>query len=214
MPRIDLVTLEDSPIAERHERADAAANRALILRTAERLFAERGVANVCMAEIAEAAGVGKGTLYRRFASKADLCLSLMDRQMGEFQAESLARFRRQTAAGVPYLTQLADFLEALVAFTDIHSPLLSEVERGGLLRDAEPLNLPHFWQFMTVSALLRSAARRGELVADLDLDYLGEALLAPLQIDIFRYQRDARGYSIERIAGGLRGLVGLLGVEK
>ena len=211
MPRIDLVTLEDSPFAERHERADAAANRALILRTAERLFAERGVANVCMAEIAEAAGVGKGTLYRRFASKADLCLSLMDRQMGEFQAESLARFRRQTAAGVPYLTQLAGFLEALVAFTDVHSPLLNEVERGGLLRVEQPLTLPHFWQFMTVSALLRSAARRGELVADLDLDYVGEALLAPLQIDIFRYQRDARGYSIERIAAGLRGLVGLLG---
>jgi AcrR family transcriptional regulator len=210
MSRIDLVTVEDDALAERHERADAAANRALILRTAERLFAERGVANVCMAEIAEAAGVGKGTLYRRFASKAELCLSLMDRQLGEFQAQSLARFRRQTAAGVPYLTQLADFLEALVGFTDVHSPLLSEVERGGLLRTEQPLNLPHFWQFMTVSALLRSAARRGELVADLDLDYVGEALLAPLQIDIFRYQRDARGYTIERIGDGLRRLVALL----
>ena len=210
MSRIDLVTVEDDALAERHERADAAANRALILRTAERLFAERGVANVCMAEIAEAAGVGKGTLYRRFASKAELCLSLMDRQLGEFQAESLARFRRQTAAGVPYLTQLADFLDALVGFTDVHSPLLSEVERGGLLRTEQPLNLPHFWQFMTVSALLRSAARRDELVADLDLDYVGEALLAPLQIDIFRYQRDARGYTIERIGDGLRRLVALL----
>jgi AcrR family transcriptional regulator len=210
MSRIDLVTVENDTLAERHERADAAANRALILRTAERLFAERGVANVCMAEIAEAAGVGKGTLYRRFAGKAELCLSLMDRQMSEFQAESLARFRRQMSEGETYLAQLADFLAALVAFTDVHSPLLSEVERGGLLRTEQPLNLPHFWQFMTVSALLRSAARRGELVAGLDLDYVGEALLAPLQIDLFRYQRDARGYAIERISNGLRRLVALL----
>ena len=210
MSRIDLVTVEDDALAVRHERGVAAANRALILGTAERLFAERGVANVCMAEIAEAAGVGKGTLYRRFASKAELCLSLMDRQLGEFQAQSLARFRRQTAAGVAYLTQLADFLEALVGFTDVHSPLLSEVERGGLLRTEQPLNLPHFWQFMTVSALLRSAARRGELVADLDLDYVGEALLAPLQIDIFPYQRDARGNTTERIGDGFRRLVALL----
>ena len=210
MPRIDLMTVEDGNTAERHERADAAANRALILKTAERLFAERGVANVCMAEIAEAAGVGKGTLYRRFAGKAELCLALLDSQMSEFQAEALARFRRQTAEGATHLAQLADFLEALVAFTEIHAPLLSEVERGGLLRVDAPLNVPHFWQFMTVSALLRSAARRGELVADLDLDYVGEALLAPLQIDIFRYPRDARGYSLERIADGLRGLVGLL----
>ena len=210
MPRIDLVTVEDGNTAERHERADAAANRALILKTAERLFAERGVANVCMAEIAEAAGVGKGTLYRRFAGKAELCLALLDSQMSEFQAEALARFRRQTAEGATHLAQLADFLEALVAFTEIHAPLLSEVERGGLLRVDAPLNVPHFWQFMTVSALLRAAARRGEVVDGLDLDYLGEALLAPLQIDIFRYQRDARGYSLERIADGLRGLVGLL----
>ena len=72
--------------------------------------------------------------------------------------------------------------------------------------------MPHFWQFMTVSALLRAAARRGELVNGLDLDYVGEALLAPLQIDIFRYQRDARGYSLERVADGWRGLVGLLAV--
>ena len=48
-----------------------------------------------------------------------------------------------------YLTQLADFLEALVGFTDVHSPLLSEVERGGLLRTEQPLNLPSFRQFMT-----------------------------------------------------------------
>ncbi len=210
MPRIDLMTVEDGNTAERHERADAAANRALILKTAERLFAERGVANVCMAEIAEAAGVGKGTLYRRFAGKAELCLALLDSQMSEFQAEALARFRRQSAEGATHLAQLADFLEALVAFTEIHAPLLSEVERGGLLRVDAPLNVPHFWQFMTVSALLRAAARRGEVVDGLDLDYLGEALLAPLQIDIFRYQRDARGYSLERIADGLRGLVGLL----
>jgi AcrR family transcriptional regulator len=210
MPRIDLMTVEDGNTAERHERADAAANRALILKTAERLFAERGVANVCMAEIAEAAGVGKGTLYRRFAGKAELCLALLDSQMSEFQAEALARFRRQTAEGATHLAQLADFLEALVAFTEIHAPLLSEVERGGLLRVDAPLNVPHFWQFMTVSALLRAAARRGEIADDLDLDYVGEALLAPLQIDIFRYQRDARGYSLERIADGLRGLVGLL----
>lgn len=210
MPRIDLTTLDEGSPAERHERADAAANRALILKTAERLFAERGVANVCMAEIAEAAGVGKGTLYRRFAGKAELCLALLDSQMSEFQAEALARFRRQSAEGATHLAQLADFLEALVAFTEIHAPLLSEVERGGLLRVDAPLNVPHFWQFMTVSALLRAAARRGEIADDLDLDYVGEALLAPLQIDIFRYQRDARGYSLERIGNGLRGLVQLL----
>ena len=192
---------------ERHERADAAANRALILHTAERLFRERGVENVCMAEIAEAAGVGKGTLYRRFANKGELCLALMDTQMAEFQNAMLTLFNGLSAQGVPYLEQLATFLRSLVEFTEIHSPLLVEVQRAGMIQSEERLNLPHFWQYMTVSALLRSAERAGELADGLDLEYLGEALLAPLQVDYFRFQRNIRGYTLERISDGLRSLV-------
>lgn len=206
-----LIPLTEDGALTRHERSDAAANRALILQTAERLFAERGVANVCMSEIAEAAGVGKGTLYRRFANKGELCLALMDRQMGDFQNGMLAQFARQTAEGVPYLGQLTAFLAALVEFTEIHSPLLIEVQHAGMVQEDPRLNLPHIWQYMTVSALLRSAARAGEVTADLDLEYLGEALLAPLQVDYFRFQRQVRGYSTERIAAGLGELVGLLG---
>lgn len=201
-------TLTDSH--ERRERADAAANRALILRTAERLFREKGVENVCMAEIAEAAGVGKGTLYRRFANKGELCLSLMDTQMAEFQDGMLARFQSLTEQGAPFLEQLAQFLESLVDFTEVHSPLLLEVARAEMVQESPRLNLPHFWQYMTVRALLHSAARNGEVSSDLDLEYLGEALLAPLQVDYFRFQRFARGYSTGRIGAGLRSMVQLL----
>lgn len=207
MERIDIGTMGGGILTERHERADAAANRALILHTAERLFRERGVENVCMAEIAEAAGVGKGTLYRRFANKGELCLALMDTQMAEFQNAMLTLFNGLSAQGVPYLEQLATFLRSLVEFTEIHSPLLVEVQRAGMIQNDERLNLPHFWQYITVSALLRSADRAGELEKGLDLDYLGEALLAPLQVDYFRFQRYVRGYTIERISDGLRSLV-------
>lgn len=207
MERIEIGTMGEGATAERRERADAAANRSMILHTAERLFRERGVENVCMAEIAEAAGVGKGTLYRRFANKGELCLSLMDTQMTEFQNNTLTLFNGLTAQGVPYLEQLARFLQSLVEFTEIHSPLLVEVERAGMFQGNTPLNVPHFWQYMTVSALLRSAARAGELAPGFDLDYLGEALLAPLQVDYFRFQRYTRNYSTERIGHGLRALV-------
>ena len=210
--RIELNSEENARIdsRERRERADAAANRALILKTAERLFRERGVENVCMAEIAEAAGVGKGTLYRRFANKGELCLSLMDSQMAEFQEGMLAHFQSLSEQGAPFLEQLAQFLESLVDFTEVHSPLLLEVARADMIQESARLNLPHFWQYMTVRALLRSAARNGELMPDLDLDYLGEALLAPLQVDYFRFQRYARDYSTGRIGAGLRSMVQLL----
>jgi len=207
--RIEL-SLDEKTLTDRHERSDAAANRTLILSTAERLFRERGVENVCMAEVAETAGVGKGTLYRRFANKGELCLSLMDAQLAEFQDSMLARFQSLTERGVPFLEQLAQFLESLAEFTENHSPLLLEVARAGMIQERARMNLPHFWQYITVRALLRSAARNGELVDDLDLDYLGEALLAPLQVDYFRFQRQVRDYSTVRIGAGLRSIVYLL----
>lgn len=207
--RIEL-SLDEKTLTDRHERSDAAANRTLILSTAERLFRERGVENVCMAEVAETAGVGKGTLYRRFANKGELCLSLMDAQLAEFQDSMLARFQSLTERGVPFLEQLAQFLEGLAEFTENHSPLLLEVARAGMIQERARMNLPHIWQYITVRALLRSAARNGELVDDLDLDYLGEALLAPLQVDYFRFQRQVRDYSTTRIGAGLRSMVYLL----
>src|ERR687889_1208877 len=64
--RVELPVL-GAPVVR--ERADAARNRLRVLAAAERLFAERGVGGVTMDDVAAAAGVGKGTLYRRFADK-------------------------------------------------------------------------------------------------------------------------------------------------
>ncbi len=190
----------------RHKRADAVANRQLLLATAESLFAEQGVAAVTMADIAQAAGVGKGTLYRRFSSKADLCLALMDSQMREFQNNVLAELRSMAGSGMTPMQQLDYFLDVLVAFTAVHMLLLCEVQRAGLLQDDGDTQPPHFWLYMTVHGLLKTAVAAGEISASLDLDYLADALLAPLRVDLFRFQRKARGFSLERISAGIRSL--------
>lgn len=205
---ISIGPVDEAGTTQRSERRDAAANRLLILQTAEKLFAEQGVEDVNMADIAQAAGVGKGTLYRRFSNKGELCLALMDSQMADFQNGMLARMRQLSARGVPNLEQLDQFLDALVYFTDTHSPLLCVVQREGLLQGTDDsLQMPHFWQHMTVSGLLKTAVAAGELSPDLDVDYLADALLAPLKADIFRFQREVRGFSLERISAGLGALV-------
>jgi AcrR family transcriptional regulator len=67
------VTEPDNP---RPERADAARNRELILTTARRCFAERGI-SVTLNDIAHEAGVGVGTVYRKFPDKDSLIEALL-----------------------------------------------------------------------------------------------------------------------------------------
>src|SRR5580658_2329777 len=57
------------PRSERAERA--------ILDAALELFAESGVAGVCMEAVAARAGVGKATIYRRWPGKEDLLLDAL-----------------------------------------------------------------------------------------------------------------------------------------
>lgn len=66
-----------TPAPARRLRADAARNLALVLDAARRLFAERGL-DVTLHDVAEAAGVGVGTVYRRFEDKEALLGALVE----------------------------------------------------------------------------------------------------------------------------------------
>jgi len=79
--------LTELPMADapRSERRDAAANRARILEAARQLLAERGPHGLTMESVAAAAGVGKGTVFRRFGDRSRLAAALVNDQMREFQ---------------------------------------------------------------------------------------------------------------------------------
>jgi AcrR family transcriptional regulator len=79
----ELLLLRSSPPPK--ERSDAARNREAILEAAARLFREKGVEAVSMDAVAAAAGVGKGTLFRRFGDKSGLAVALLDTRERELQ---------------------------------------------------------------------------------------------------------------------------------
>jgi AcrR family transcriptional regulator len=70
---------------ERPLRRDAERNRQRILESARVLFAERGL-GVSLDEIARHAGVGVGTVYRRFPDKEQLIDALFEDRIGEIVA--------------------------------------------------------------------------------------------------------------------------------
>lgn len=188
------------------ERKDAARNRQKIVEAARALFDERGVTRVTMEDISRAAGVGKGTLYRRYPNKGLLCQALLDEPTRKFQEETL---RLLGNAGSGPLEKLDRFLDGLVGFTEENLDLLyggNEPLCGAdrLARFAHPA---FDWRRWTILGLLRAAEREGDLDEDLDLEYIAAALLAPLDVDFYYYQRRVQGIAQERISAGLRSLV-------
>jgi AcrR family transcriptional regulator len=71
-------------------RADAERNRRRLLEAAEILFRERGL-EVGVAEIAQRAGVGRGTLFRNFPTKQDLIAAIVIERMADAAAQGRAR---------------------------------------------------------------------------------------------------------------------------
>jgi AcrR family transcriptional regulator len=112
------------------ERADAARNRAAVLDAAAQLFSEQGVDGVSMDAVATAAGVGKGTLFRRFGDKAGLAVALLDERERELQAKILS--------GPPPLgpdepdpaARLAAFVDAYLDYVIDHLDLVRVSETG------------------------------------------------------------------------------------
>ncbi|WP_231685970.1 MULTISPECIES: TetR/AcrR family transcriptional regulator [Micrococcaceae] len=89
------------------ERSDAARNRERLLRAARELIEEGGVAGLTMDRLAEHAGVGKGTVFRRFGSRAGLMVTLLNDSETDFQSRFMF--------GPPPLGPGAPGLERLIA---------------------------------------------------------------------------------------------------
>src|ERR1700751_3560752 len=114
---------------EKQLRADARRNRERLIEAAQTLFRERGL-EVSVAEIAEAAGVGRGTLFRNFASKEDLIEAIVAERMYEAAAygEDLLDAEDPGEA-------LFDFLAQLVGRQQLDRALFEAIDETWLSKD-------------------------------------------------------------------------------
>lgn len=178
-------TPNNASIGVTAERSDAARNRSRLLGAAAQLIAEQGAEKVTMREVAEAAGVGKGTLYRRFGNRNGLLVALLDEAEAEFQDVHTSG-PPPLGPGAPAQERLAAFgcalLERIAADADLGAALGRQVSYAR--RNASDTGRTYHRH---VSTLLR------ETGVDGDHDMLAHALLAFTSFEAADYLRKERG---------------------
>jgi AcrR family transcriptional regulator len=177
------------------ERADAARNREALLEAADELVDHCGVDGVTMDAVAARAGVGKGTVFRRFESRAGLMGALVNRSETEWQARVIS--------GPPPLGPGAPPLERLLAFG--HSRIDINLRHARLIEAAGKAGTRSYaaesFAAMHVRYLLDQLGARG------DIYFLAIALLAPLEVPILVQQAEREQVPLDRLRAGWEDLV-------
>jgi AcrR family transcriptional regulator len=171
------------------ERADARRNRARVLVAARELLAAdpRGTT---MEDIARAAGVGKGTLYRRYPDKSSLAVALLDEHERRLQ-DRLLRDPPPLGPGAPPHERLAAFYAAFVEFLEEAGHLSQAIEST---EQRLRTGAHQAWR-MHVTSLLGPGR-----------EVLAEQLLAPLAPDLYACERTDLGRTPEEITAALQEL--------
>jgi AcrR family transcriptional regulator len=180
------------------ERADAARNRRRILAAAAELVAERGIERVSMDDVARAACVGTGTLYRRFGDRAGLALALLDDHTRGFQ-DALISGPPPLGPGAPAAERLHAFGDGYLELVERHADILAAavpLHRGP--QGPEQLYATH------LTILLREATPA------LDAEFTAWALLATLHPTRHLHARKGLGWPVDRLRAGWHAFIDAL----
>ncbi|PKV78229.1 TetR family transcriptional regulator [Nocardia fluminea] len=189
-PRSDLLTGVALEAQQPIERTDAARNRAKVLAAAAELFADRDPRTVTMDDIAKAAGVGRGTLYRRYPDRNAIAVALLDEHERALQ-EQLLRGAPPLGPGAPPADRLAAFYAAMIELLTAHAHLVLGAETGGARFATGAYG---FWSVHVRSLLIDAGVPQPDSMVD--------TVLAPLAAEVYLQQRE-RGLTPDQITAGL-----------
>ena len=197
------VVTEETGMRRRPERRQAADFDQRILRVARQLFAERGVEDVSMHQIAQETGVGQGTLYRRYAHKGELILDLLHESAQRFLEEIQAD--AQDGEIWSALQRLDRVLRRCIAFIEEEGLLLVATMNTSSAEKREMKFSTRYYRtsHSLIAHLLEEAITQEEL-APLDTIYTADAIIATSDPALYLFQRQRRGYTPEQILEGIQ----------
>lgn len=159
------MTTDDAPLAPisppiaRATRSDSVRNRQVLLSVAAQAFAEQGT-EVTVAEIAQRAGIAKGTVFRHFPAKEDLIAAIMGEIIDDLVATALGLSHAADPAAA-LLEFMAHGVERLAG----NRGLCEVVGRPSLQQAGVRAGIDHLCE--VVEALADRARRRGAVREDI-----------------------------------------------
>ncbi|MEU5292030.1 TetR/AcrR family transcriptional regulator [Streptomyces umbrinus] len=176
-------------MTERRPRKDAARNRAAVLAAADTLFTEcESPEDVTMADIATAASVGKGTLFRAFGDRTGLIRALYATRL-EPVGSAVEEGPPPLGPDTPPLQRVPALLDALLCFKLDNRHLALALEATG---SDSPYQAEHYERW---HSLLRSALE--QIPGLTNSDFTAHALLATVRADLVEHLAGQKGVSRE-----------------
>lgn len=181
----------------KEQRERASRNEAAVLDAARRLFRSGDIGKVDVRQIARAAGVGVGTVYRHFGDKAGLLAAVVGDDERALQ-DALLSGPPPLGPGAPASERLAAFLRALARLTEQNLGALLATESAAAGARLH-VGAYHVWRLHVTTLLREMLPTRSAR----EVDWRADALLAPLAADLYAHHRRERGMSAKMIAGEL-----------
>ncbi|MFC8664381.1 TetR/AcrR family transcriptional regulator [Streptomyces sp. NPDC057199] len=186
-------------MTERRPRKDAARNRVAVLAAADTLFTEcESPEDVTMADIATAAGVGKGTLFRAFGDRTGLIRALYATRL-EPVGSAVEEGPPPLGPDTPPLQRVPALLDALLCFKLDNRHLALALEATG---SDSPYQADHYERW---HSLLRSALE--QIPGLTNSDFTAHALLATVRADLVEHLAGQKGVPREEMRKQLASFV-------
>ncbi|MFD5397425.1 TetR/AcrR family transcriptional regulator [Streptomyces sp. NPDC127097] len=203
-------------MAERKARADALRNRETVLAAADRLFARSASPrSVSMDEIAAAAGVGKGTLFRRFGDRTGLIRAVFEARIEPLR-QAVAEGPAPLGPAAAPRERVPALLDAVLCFKLDHRHLSLALEEAG---SGSPYQGAHYawWHGILRESLERlwgtegaegGAGGAGKGAAAPGGDFAAHVLLAATRADLIEQLVGRDGMTREGMRAQLAAFVG------
>jgi len=183
-------------IAEKKPRADALRNRALLVDTAKQVFAEKGAA-ATLDEIAKAAGVGIGTLYRHFPTREDIVDAVY-----QAESEQIFNLAHELSAKLPPAEALQQWMLHFIEYMEVKhgmGEILNATASDRKLKPSGPYALQD-----ALNLLVNKATAAGEIKLEGEPMDLLRAIAGVLSMNKTPSRKAAAKQMVHVMLAGLR----------